>query len=87
MRIDARIDRALKDHGDKHGLIEFSRLATLVFPKDQYPRAGGKPTRGGPPGCFMALSSAIRRYGFYDHMAGVGHRYIGPRPSASENKP
>jgi hypothetical protein len=64
MKICDRIAKAIKDHGDC-GFIQYYDLARHVFPKADYPRAWGYPTRGGPPGCYMSLSRAIREHGFY----------------------
>lgn len=43
--------------------LEYRELALRVFPWDQFPRAWRHRAGGGPPGCFMALSSALRRHG------------------------
>lgn len=45
--------------------MQFYDLAKAVFPRDQFPNAWNYPTRGGPPGCYMVLSRAIREHGFY----------------------
>lgn len=60
-KIKDRITAALKKNG---GRMPYWKLADAVFPKDQYPHAWGSPNRGGPPGCYMALSRAIREHGF-----------------------
>lgn len=62
--IKERIRNAILRHG-KGGFIVYHELAEHVFPKDEYPRAWNYPTRGGPPGCYMVLSKAIREHGFY----------------------
>lgn len=67
--IRQRIDAALAG-----GALRYHDLAALVFPEDLYPRAWRYASQGGPPGCYMALSAAIRRYGFqrwYDKRSGV----------------
>lgn len=65
-----RILSALKSNG---GRMQYYYLAQAVFPRDQFPRAWGYPTRGGPPGCYMALSRAIDRHGFrIDYPEGRG---------------
>ena len=61
MKIRDRIAKAIKDNG---GRMQYYHLARAVFPIDQFPRAWGRPTRGGPPGCYMVLSRAIREHGF-----------------------
>lgn len=43
--------------------LSYHALAHSVFPRDQFPRAWRHRAGGGPPGCFMALSSALRRHG------------------------
>lgn len=58
-RIDQRIDEAL--NGEP---LNYHSLAVRVFPEKDYPRAFRYQSNGGPPGCYMALSAALRRYGF-----------------------
>lgn len=60
--IKDRIATTIKANGGKIGYYE---LARAVFPEAHYPRAFARPTRGGPPGCYMALSRAINKYGFH----------------------
>ena len=50
-----RILAALKSNG---GRMQYYHLARAVFPKDEFPRAWGYPTRGGPPGCYKALGNS-----------------------------
>lgn len=57
--IAERIDTALKN-----GPLHYTDLWDKVFPADDFPRRGGTPSRGGPPGSYMALSRAIDKYGF-----------------------
>lgn len=57
-------DRIIKAINEAGGEISYYRLARVVFPQDQYPHAFAYPNRGGPPGCYMALSRAIARHGF-----------------------
>lgn len=67
--IRQRIDAALAG-----GPIRYHDLAVAVFPPDLHPRAWRYASHGGPPGCYMALSAAIRRYGFqrwYDRRSGA----------------
>jgi len=54
-----RIDAALKN-----GPLCYTDLWNKVFPADLFPRRGGTPSRGGPPGSYMALSYAIDKHGF-----------------------
>lgn len=42
--------------------LDYHTLAHRVYPRDQFPNAWGRPTRGGPPGCYMAFSAALRRH-------------------------
>lgn len=74
MRIDKRIDKALNGH-----VMEYHCLARLVFPEKDYPRAWRYSQNGGPPGCYMALSAAIRRYEFGDFPNYEKERIIYPR--------
>ncbi|QFT69582.1 hypothetical protein FIU93_22545 [Labrenzia sp. THAF35] len=60
-KIKDRIVAALKSNG---GFMLYYDLARVVFPKEHYPNAWNYPTRGGPPGCYMVLSRAIREHGF-----------------------
>lgn len=74
--IKDRIIAAIKAAG---GRIQYYHLARAVFPESDYPDAWGYPTKGGPPGCYMALSSAIRRHGFvvdYDGASNVVHSHV-----------
>ena len=65
-----RILAALKSNG---GRMQYYHLARAVFPEDEFPLAWGRPTRGGPPGCYMALSRAIDRHKFrIDYPEGKG---------------
>lgn len=61
--IKERMIGALREHGEC-GFLPYHELARLVFPSDQYPRAFNYPNGGGPPGCYMALSRAIREHDF-----------------------
>lgn len=62
--IRQRIREAFKPDAD--GYMEYPNLARLVFPEDQYPRAFNYQMNGGPPGCYMALSKALRLMGTYE---------------------
>jgi len=55
--IKERIRTAIQAAG---GRLEYYALAIEVFPQDEYPRAFGYSINGGPPGCYMSLSRAIR---------------------------
>ena len=71
-----RIDRALKG-----GPLSYAALAREVFPRDRYPRAFNYQSNGGPPGCYMALSAALRKGKYYvEHQGvGAGNRRVHPR--------
>ena len=43
------------------GTLNYRNLANEVFPAEDYPNAWNYSSNGGPPGCYMALSSALRR--------------------------
>lgn len=62
------------------GKTDYHALARLIFPDDITPRAWRYSSNGGPPGCYMALSRAIREMGlresFSDHA-----RYVYPKSS------
>lgn len=47
------------------GRMPFKDLAWEVFPHADYPRAWRGAAHGGPPGCYMVLSAALRRSGKY----------------------
>lgn len=72
-----RIDKALEG-----GSMSFYDLAVKLYPDGKSWRYQ---SNGGPPGCFMALSAAIRRGGFHDSprdgLPGPGHRIVYPRSS------
>lgn len=56
------IDRIRDAFGEDEFELSYHTLADRVFPKEQFPRAWRYSSNGGPPGCYMALSAAIRRY-------------------------
>lgn len=60
--IKQRIIDAIRANG---GAIGYYDLARMVFPTERYPHAFARPSRGGPPGCYMVLSRAISRHGFH----------------------
>ncbi|MFM0608738.1 hypothetical protein PQR05_29830 [Paraburkholderia sediminicola] len=74
-KLKDRIRTALSD-----GEINYADLAIKVFPDEKYPKAFRYQANGGPPGCYMALSRALRemREELYDHHLGPGpgHRHI-----------
>jgi hypothetical protein len=56
--------------------VHFVTLEHEVFPVEHFPRAGNYSSNGGPPGCRMALSAAIRRHGFMETWVKVGERIV-----------
>lgn len=84
MRIAERIDQAIAVRADAFGEVPYDILALAVFPRDEYPRAWNYSSNGGPPGCYMALSSAIRRYGFRQSFRGGPQPHIGPRSTTTQ---
>jgi len=70
VKIKDRIASAIIDHGGGGSLV-YHRLARYVFPEDEYPNSWGSPARGGPPGCYMALSRAIHKHGFHMDLSGA----------------
>jgi len=59
--------------------MRYYTLAEKVFPVDQFPRAWRGATGGGPPGCAMALSRAIREMGGDKTWTGRGWEVWIPR--------
>lgn len=68
----------------KGGPLNYWDLARAVFPEADFPRAWRYPTRGGPPGCLMALSSALRRHGFRIDYQAAGRRIVHPLPQGEQ---
>jgi hypothetical protein len=68
-----RIDDALKP-----GRMSFYDLARMLYPDSKSHRCQ---SNGGPPGCYMALSMAVRRGGFSEtwREPGPQNRFIYPR--------
>ncbi|RBO54081.1 hypothetical protein DSD19_06365 [Rhodovulum sp. BSW8] len=62
------------------GKTEYHALARQVFPGDITPRAWRYSSHGGPPGCYMALSKAIREMGLHEGFA-AHSRYVYPKSS------
>jgi hypothetical protein len=62
------------------GELTYADLAYRVFPEEQFPKAFRYQANGGPPGCYMALSRALRemRGELDDWHSGIGpgHRYV-----------
>lgn len=75
-KLTDRIDDALRDVGS----MSFYDLAMLLYPDRKSWRYQ---SNGGPPGCFMALSAALRRGGFSvssrGRLAGPGNRIVRSR--------
>jgi len=73
MKIKDRIRAALSN-----GRLSYFELAYQVFPQDDYPKAFRYQANGGPPGCYMALSKALREMGeeISDHTWSDGRRYV-----------
>ena len=69
-----RIDEVL--NGQRMGYYD---LAKALFPGS---RSWNYQANGGPPGCFMALSAALRRGGFEVTGTFVGERMVSPRKPA-----
>ena len=76
--IRQRIIDAIRDHG-VGGRIEYWKLAQIVFPREHMPNAWRYSSNGGPPGCYMVLSSALRRHEFrVSHRMGAsGYAIVG----------
>ena len=55
IKIKQRILDALSN-----GKMTYADLSMKVFPHDKYPKAWNYASNGGPPGCYMALSRALR---------------------------
>lgn len=61
-------DRIVSAFRDGEHTLSFHELARRLYPDDKSWRYQ---KNGGPPGCYMALSAAIRRHG-------IGEIYVGP---------
>lgn len=57
------IERIRKAFGANERQLAYFELALRVFPPEEYPRAWRYRVKGGPPGCYMALTRAINRMG------------------------
>jgi hypothetical protein len=68
-----RIDAALKN-----GPMSFYDLAVALYPAPKSHRCS---SNGGPPGCYMTLSAALRRGGYEEawRQPGPGNRIVYPR--------
>ena len=74
-RMDAELSNGPKSYGD---------LARALWPSDS--KAWSYSRNGGPPGCYMALSSGIRRGGFplgTPRNGSNASRMVYPRPTTS----
>jgi hypothetical protein len=62
------------------GEMTYFDLAVKVFPADHFPKAFRYQRNGGPPGCYMALSRALREMSdeVHDWHSGIGpgHRHV-----------
>jgi|GEM_PF-3115669 len=63
--IKDRIQAALVAAG---GSMRFDQLAEKLYPD---PASHNAPNRGGPPGCYRALSAALDRHKFPQHSRGA----------------
>lgn len=71
-----RIDRILAEH---KGPMAYYDLAVVLWPDRDSHRY---PTRGGPPGCYMTLSAALRRGNYtVSGATGAGNRMVWGRRS------
>lgn len=75
-RLAKDIDRVLTERGR----TSFYDLAMILYPN---PNSHRSAKHGGPPGCYMTLSAAIRQGGFPEvwKEPGPGNRWIFPRKS------
>ncbi len=78
--IEQRIREAFQD-GEMR--LSYHKLANRVFPPDQFPQAWRYASHGGPPGCYMALSAALRRMNISIQSDRFRNRFIA-RPGHSE---
>ena len=53
--------------------LHFYELARRLYPE---PQSWRYCRNGGPPGCAMALSAAIRRYNIRERIDGPGKRFV-----------
>lgn len=76
------VQRLCEAFGPDDFELSYGDLAVRVFPPDDYPRSWRNATQGGPPGCYIALSAAIRRYGIQERWDRHDRRMV-LRPPAS----
>lgn len=70
-RLDERIDAVLAQH---KGPVSYYDLAAALWPGRDSHRYS---SNGGPPGCYMTLSCALRRYGYMvTGSTGAGNRMV-----------
>ena len=72
-RIQDRI-RAAFGPGERE--LSYHILARRVFPAADYPKAWRYSSNGGPPGCYMALSTAIRRMDLHTRYTEGSERFV-----------
>lgn len=75
-KLTERIDVALAGRS-----MSFHDLALVLYPDRRSHRCS---SNGGPPGCYMTLSAALRRGGYPQswRKPGPGHRIVYPRTPA-----
>lgn len=56
--------------------MTYWEVADAVFPQEEYPRSWNRPAQGGPPGCYMALTQALARYGYILDESAGGRRVV-----------
>lgn len=56
--------------------LAYWQVAEAVFPQEEYPRSWRRPTQGGPPGCYMALTKALNRYGYIIDESSTAQRTV-----------
>ena len=62
--------------------VDYDALMARVFPPEDFPNAWRYSTRGGPPGCSMAFSRALR-----EMKASVSYEDSEPGPRDSTRNP
>jgi len=56
--------------------LTYWEVANAVFPQEEYPRSWQRPSQGGPPGCYMTLTRALKRYGYVIDENAAGWRVV-----------
>ncbi|MFW6027182.1 MAG: hypothetical protein ACOC91_00085 [bacterium] len=67
------IDRIRAAFGPEERELHFDDLARRIFPDSKSWRYAA---HGGPPGCYMTLSAALRRHGIGERWDGPGQRFV-----------